>query len=116
MHLKPSHWTCTGKPKTGNAPYLLFLNSSALSCMPHPTLESGKALTLLQNIFPEECVDIEGNGSFNQVNINQRLSCWQIMFGNCCSRDCSPHNTDASLKSSRLPYYLACSAAASWSR
>jgi hypothetical protein len=49
--------------------------------MQQPTLESGKALTLLQNIFPEECVDFEGNYRFNWVNANQRLFMLKDYFG-----------------------------------
>jgi len=49
--------------------------------MQQPTLESGKALTLFQNIFPEECVDIEGNSRFNWFNANQRLFMLKDYFG-----------------------------------
>jgi hypothetical protein len=72
-----------------------------------PTLESGKALTLFQYIFPEECVDIEENSRFNWFNANQRLSCRKIILENCCSHDCIFHNTTAGLKLSRPPYRLA---------
>ena len=49
--------------------------------MQQHTLESGKALTLLQCIFPEECVDIEGNNCFNWFNANQRLFMLKNYFG-----------------------------------
>jgi len=31
MHLKPSHWTCTGTPVDGRAPYFFFIGSGILS-------------------------------------------------------------------------------------
>jgi len=69
--------------------------------MQQHTLESGKALTLFQYIFPEECVDIEENSRFNWFNVNQRLSCRKIILENCCSHDCIFHNTTTGLKLSR---------------
>ena len=75
MHLKPSHWTCTGKPKTGSAPYLFILNSGALSCMQQPTLESGKALTLLENIFPKNMWTLKRMGTEMSLIPTKGFSC-----------------------------------------
>lgn len=49
--------------------------------MQQHTLESGKALTLFQYIFPEECVEIEGNSRFNWFNANQRRFMLKDYFG-----------------------------------